>query len=369
MVSRELEFERPILDLERQIEALRRIAAGTEGLASVVATELEGTGDLAAVDELAARGSPSLDHQIAQLEEKAKELGKEIYSQLSRWQVVQLSRHPDRPYTREYLRRTFTDFVELHGDRAFADDGAIIGGPARLGGLSVMVIGHVKGRTTKENMACNFGMARPEGYRKAMRLMRLAERFQLPIVTLIDTPGAYPGIDAEERGQAQAIAESLECMANLTVPVVAVVIGEGGSGGALAIGVANRVLMLEYSTYSVISPEACSSILFKDAGHAQQAADALRLTARDLLGFQVVDRVIEEPSGGAHRDPWDMAERLKRALRQELGELRAMSPDALRTDRYQRFRRLGQFEEAGARSAPGPKNGRTPSTARSGDEA
>lgn len=365
MVSRELEFERPILDLERQIEALRRIAAGTESLASVVATDVEVSGDIEPYDD-AARLGASLEGQIAVLEEKARELGQEIYSQLSRWQIVQLSRHPDRPYTRDYLRRTFSDFVELHGDRAFADDGAIIGGLARLGGLSVMVIGHVKGRTTKENMACNFGMARPEGYRKAMRLMRLADRFGLPIISLIDTPGAYPGIDAEERGQAQAIAESIECMASLEVPIIAVVIGEGGSGGALAIGVANRVLMLEYSTYSVISPEACSSILFKDASHAQRAADALRLTARDLLGFEVVDRVIDEPFGGAHREPNEMAERLKRVLRQELAELRGLSAEQLRSDRYDRFRRLGRFEEL---SATAPKNGRAGRASSAKDEA
>ena len=224
-------------------------------------------------------------------------------------------------------------------------------------GLSVMVLGHVKGRTTKDIVVCNFGMARPEGYRKAIRLMRLAERFRLPIITLIDTPGAYPGIDAEERGQAQAIAESIECMASLTVPVIAVVIGEGGSGGALAIG----VLMLEYSTYSVISPEACSSILFRDASHAQRAADALRLTANDLLGFGVVDGVIEEPFGGAHRDPADMAERLKRAIKQELAELRGLDADALRSDRYDRFRRLGRFEERdGARRRNGQTGGAAP---------
>jgi acetyl-CoA carboxylase carboxyl transferase subunit alpha len=365
MVSRELEFERPLLDLERQIEALRRIAAGTENLASVVAPDSDGTGDLAGSDDLAVSSSQSLEGQIALLEEKARELGQEVYSGLSRWQIVQLSRHPDRPYIRDYLDRTFTDFVELHGDRAFADDGAILGGLARFAGVSVMVIGHVKGRTTKENVVCNFGMARPEGYRKAIRLMRLAERFQLPIVTLIDTPGAYPGIDAEERGQAQAIAESIDCMASLTVPVVAVVIGEGGSGGALAIGVANRVLMLEYSTYSVISPEACSSILFRDASHAQRAADALRLTATDLLGFEVVDRVVEEPFGGAHRDPLDMADRLKRAIKQELAELKGLDGEALRLDRYERFRRLGRFEESGHADR---RNGHSTATNRPGSQ-
>ena len=246
----------------------------------------------------------------------------------------------------DYIGRITTEFTELHGDRAFADDGAIVGGLARFDGRPVMVIGHQKGRTTKENMQRNFGMARPEGYRKAMRLMSMAERFSMPVITLIDTPGAYPGIDAEERGQAQAIAESLEHMAHLGVPIVSVVIGEGGSGGALAIGVANRVLMLEYATYSVISPEACSSILFKDPSHAEKAADALRLTAADLIKLGVVDGVVPEPAGGAHRDHAVTAAALAEALRRCLDDLSSMSPDALRDDRFDRFRRLGEFTEA-----------------------
>jgi acetyl-CoA carboxylase carboxyl transferase subunit alpha len=334
-MSRELDFERPVLELERQIAELRRIAAGRDQLASVVAAPDD--------DEPGPGPGGPLDEQIAELESQARALQQEVFGALSRWQVVQLSRHPERPYTLDYLARMTTEFTELHGDRAFGDDGAIVGGLARLGGDTVMVIGQQKGRTTKENMRRNFGMARPEGYRKAMRLMNMADRFGLPIVTLIDTPGAYPGIDAEERGQAQAIAESLELMAGLGVPVVAAVIGEGGSGGALAIGVANRVLMLEYATYSVISPEACSSILFKDGAHAEQAADALRPCAADLQRLGVIDEIVPEPAGGAHRDPEAAAKALSAALRRHLAQLSHLSPEELRADRYARFRKLGVF--------------------------
>ncbi|MFO0729225.1 MAG: acetyl-CoA carboxylase carboxyltransferase subunit alpha [Myxococcota bacterium] len=350
-MSRELDFERPVLELERKIEELRRIAAGIDRLPSGVSTEVDpATLGLDENDSIfpTAPDQSNLDRQIARLEKRAKKLQEQVFQSLTRWQIVQLSRHPSRPYALDYIQRIFTDFTELHGDRAFADDGAIIGGLARFGTDPVLILGHQKGRSTKENMRRNFGMARPEGYRKAMRLMRLAERFQHPIITLIDTPGAYPGIDAEERGQAQAIAESLEHMAGLKVPVIAVVIGEGGSGGALAIGVANRVLMLEYSTYSVISPEACSSILFKDASHAERAADALKLSAPDLKGLGVIDDIVEEPVGGAHRDHDLAADRLKEALHRHLRELSQLSADELLRDRYQRFRKLGAFEDLAA---------------------
>jgi acetyl-CoA carboxylase carboxyl transferase subunit alpha len=336
------------LELERQIEELRRIAAGLDRHPGVVGGDVE-----APIDDVQAPGDPppanaeagALEKEIAQLEKRARNLQQQVFSALSRWQIVQLSRHPNRPYTLDYVQRMFTDWNELHGDRSFADDGAIVAGIARFGTDSVLVIGHQKGRSTKENMRRNFGMARPEGYRKAMRLMRLAERFGLPIITLIDTPGAYPGIDAEERGQAQAIAESLEAMAHLTVPVIATVIGEGGSGGALAIGVANRVLMLEHGTYSVISPEACSAILFKDPSHAEKAADALRLTAPDLKALGVIDEIVTEPLGGAHRD-WDLAaSNIGEAIRRHLMSLKHMSVEQLRADRYDRFRKLGALAQ------------------------
>lgn len=319
-MARELEFERPIRDLEQRIDAL---------------TEPGAT-------------DPALQSQVDALRGRAQALKREIFERLTRWQRVQLARHPERPYTLDYLELAFEGFMELHGDRGFADDPAIVAGPARLGPHRVMVVGHQKGRTTQANLQRNFGMPRPEGYRKALRLMRVAERFGLPVVSLIDTPGAYPGLDAEERGQAQAIAEALEGMAALRVPVISVVTGEGGSGGALAIGVANRVLMLEHAVYSVISPEGCASILFKDAARAPEAADALRLTAPDLLALAVVDAVIPEPAGGAHRDPAAAAAALREALLEQLGALGGLSPDALVEDRHQRFRRLGvvlgQFE-------------------------
>ena len=343
-MSRELEFERPILELERQIAELRQLAAGRDRLANLVSMPPQDTTDLPIVPDEAG----DLSSEIGALEDKVKRLQEEVFSSLSRWQIVQLSRHPQRPYTLDYISQMFTEFTELHGDRSFGDDGAIVAGLAKFLGDPVMIIGHQKGRTTKENVSRNFGMARPEGYRKAMRLMSLAERFSLPIITFIDTPGAYPGIDAEERGQAQAIAESLEHMAALSVPVIAVVIGEGGSGGALAIGVANRVLMLEYATYSVISPEACSSILFKDPAYAQKAADALKLTAADLSKLKVIDEVVKEPNGGAHRNLSEIAQNLSQALRSNLVELGRFSGEELVTDRFERFRQLGVFFETEA---------------------
>lgn len=323
-MARELDFERPVLEIERQVEDLRR---------SAEVARAQGT----AGEQPAA----VLENLISELSDKAKALKAEIFNSLSRWQVVQVARHPERPFTLDYVERAFSDFQELHGDRAFGDDPAIVAGLTRLGDRRVMLIGHQKGRSTQENVQRNFGMPRPEGYRKALRLMRVAERFGLPVVTLIDTPGAFPGLDAEERGQSQAIAEALEGMAALRVPVVSVVIGEGGSGGALAIGVANRVMMMEHSIYSVISPEGCASILFKDAVHAPKAADALRLTARDLVRLGVVDEAIAEPLGGAHRDHAAAASNLFAALERQLSELTALSPDALVQDRYERFRRIG----------------------------
>ena len=315
-MARELEFERPLRTLERQIAALRAEADSSD-------------------DDGALRS------QIARLEDEARDLTREVLSRLGRWEVVQLARHPERPFTLDYVEHLCTEFQEFHGDRGFADDPAIVGGPAKLLGRRVMIVGHQKGRSTQQNVHRNFGMPRPEGYRKARRLMELAERFGLPVVTMIDTPGAYPGLDAEERGQAQAIAEALERMAALTVPVVAVVIGEGGSGGALAVGVANRILMLQFATYSVISPEGCASILFKDAKEAPRAADALKLAAPDLLALGVVDEVVDEPDGGAHRDPAEAATALGAALIRQLDALAGLDAAALVEDRYQRFRRLG----------------------------
>jgi acetyl-CoA carboxylase carboxyl transferase subunit alpha len=311
-----LDFERPLLDLERKIEELKTLSGS---------------------------GATDVGQEISRLEKKARRLQSEIFSDLSRWQVTQLSRHPARPYFLDYVELLFTDFFELAGDRHFGEDPSIVGGWARLDGETVLLLGHQKGRNTKENMLRNFGMPRPEGYRKALRLMRLAERFQKPILTFVDTPGAYPGIGAEERGQAEAIAVNLEAMAGLTVPVVSTVIGEGGSGGALAVAVANRVLMLENSIYSVISPESCSSILYRDTSKAEKAADSLRLTARDLHQMKVVDELVPEPPGGAHRAPAETAEALGRVLRKHLAALRQLSPEALVEDRYRKFRALGVF--------------------------
>jgi len=335
-MARELEFERPVLEIERQLEELRRLAVGRDGLANVVAIDDGGPRK--------ARDTKQLHRQIQKLEERAQKLKVQIFSRLSRWQIVQVARHPERPFTLDYVQALFTDFVELHGDRRFAEDPAIVAGLARFRGVPVMVMGHQKGRSTRENMERNFGMPRPEGYRKASRLARMADQFGLPILSFIDTPGAYPGLGAEERGQAQAIAEALETFAQLKVPVIATVIGEGGSGGALAIGVANRILVLEFGIYSVISPEGCASILFKDAAHAERAADALKLTAPDLRSLGVVDEVVPEPAGGAHRDPAKAAELLSDALWAQLSTLRRNGPEALRDDRYRRFRTLGAFE-------------------------
>ena len=311
-----LDFERPLIELEKKIDELKALSAS---------------------------GSVDFTSEIVKLEKKAKKLQTEIFSDLSRWQVVQLSRHSSRPYFLDYVQHLFTDFYELSGDRRFGNDPSIVGGFARFDGRVVMVMGHQKGRNTKENMARNFGMPRPEGYRKALRLMELAERFEKPILTFVDTPGAYPGIGAEERGQAEAIALNLEVMSRLKVPIISTVIGEGGSGGALAIGVGNRVLMLENSVYSVISPEGCASILFRDATKADKAADALKLTAKDLKSMAVIDDIVPEPAGGAHRDYTKAAENLGRALRKNLGELVELSADELVQDRYKKFRALGVF--------------------------
>ncbi len=316
-----LEFERPIVELEETIDGLR---------------------------QLAERGGIDVDSQIAELERKAVELRREVFSELSPYQQTQISRHPRRPYTLDYLAEVFTDFQEFHGDRNFMDDEAIVGGLARLDGRPVMVVGHQKGRDTKENVVRNFGMPRPEGYRKALRLMSLADRFQRPIITLIDTPGAYPGIGAEERGQAEAISKNILVMSRLKVPILAVIVGEGGSGGALAIGVANRVLMLQNAIYSVISPEACASILWRDSTQGPRAADALKYTSGDCLRLGVTDEVIPEPLGGAHRDPEVAYTGLKDAMIRHLDELSVLGPEALRQDRYDRFRKLGVINEGGA---------------------
>ena len=311
-----LDFERPLIELEKKIEELKALSTS---------------------------GTVDFSSEIAKLEKKAKKLQTEIFSDLSRWQVVQLSRHSARPYFLDYVQFLFTGFFELCGDRRFGEDPSIVGGFAKLDGKTLMLIGHQKGRSTKENMARNFGMPRPEGYRKALRLMELAERFEKPILTFVDTSGAYPGIGAEERGQAEAIAVNLEVMSRLKVPIISTVIGEGGSGGALAIGVGNSVLMLQNSVYSVISPEGCASILFRDSSQAEKAADALKLTAKDLLGLKVVDDVVPEPAGGAHRDPPKAAENLGKALRKHLSELAELTPDELVKDRYDKFRALGMF--------------------------
>ncbi|MCP4870828.1 MAG: acetyl-CoA carboxylase carboxyltransferase subunit alpha [Proteobacteria bacterium] len=309
-----LDFERPIVDLEETISGLR---------------------------ELSAKGGIDVSAQIAELEAKATDLRKEVFADLTPYQMTQIARHPRRPYTLDYVEALMEGWQELHGDRNYKDDPAIVGGLARFQGRNVVVIGHQKGRSTKENVHRNFGMPRPEGYRKALRLMSLAERFGRPIVCFIDTPGAYPGIGAEERGQAEAIAKNILVMSKLRVPIIAVVIGEGGSGGALAIGVANRVLMLQNSMYSVISPEACASILFRDSTQGARAADALKYTAQDCLGLKVADEVIGEPLGGAHRDPEVVFTGIGEALNRHLCELEAIGFDAIAGDRYDRFRKLG----------------------------
>ena len=312
-----LEFERPLVELEQRIRELRLAA------------------------ETRAEGQGVSEAELLRLEERAEKLGVEIYGDLDTWQKVLLSRHPDRPYFMDYLERIFEDFIELHGDRGFADDAAIVAGFARFEGRPVAVIGQQKGRTTKEKLHRNFGMPNPEGYRKAMRIMELADRFQRPVLTFIDTPGAYPGVGAEERGQSEAIGQSLLTMSRLRVPVVATVIGEGGSGGALALGVANRVFMMQYATYSVITPEGCASILWRDGARAPEAAKALRMLATDAQSFGVVDEVVPEPRGGAHRDPATAANGLRDSLRRALASLDGLSPSALVEARYAKFRAMG----------------------------
>lgn len=313
-----LDFEQPIAELEGKIEQLRFVQ------------------DDSAVD---------ISEEISRLEAKSQSLTKDIYAKLSPWQIAQVARHPQRPYTLDYVEHMFTDFEELHGDRAFADDHAIICGIARFNGQSCVVIGHQKGRDTKDKIFRNFGMPRPEGYRKALRLMRMAERFGMPIFTFVDTPGAYPGIDAEERGQSEAIGRNLYEMAQLKVPLVTTIIGEGGSGGALAIAVGDAVLMLQYSTYSVISPEGCASILWKSADKAEEAADTMGITASRLKTLGLVDRVVNEPVGGAHRDHRAMSLALKKALQDQLKQVAAMSPAELIDRRFDRIMAYGRFKE------------------------
>jgi acetyl-CoA carboxylase carboxyl transferase subunit alpha len=313
-----LEFEQPIAELEGKIEELRYVQ------------------NESAVD---------ISDEIERLDKKSQQLTKDIYSNLSPWQVTQIARHPQRPYTLDYIHEIFTDFEELHGDRAFADDLSMVGGLARFNGQSCMVIGHQKGRDTKERAARNFGMSRPEGYRKALRLMKLAEKFKLPVFTFVDTPGAYPGIDAEERGQSEAIGRNIFEMAQLEVPIVTTIIGEGGSGGALAISVADQVLMLQFSVYSVISPEGCASILWKTAERAPDAAEALGITAHRLKALGLVDKIINEPLGGAHRDTRAMAVSVKRALSEALRQVVDLKPKELLLRRHERLKSYGRFTD------------------------
>ena len=323
MIKYYLEFEKPIEELELKMEELKRLSDGKD---------------------------INLSGEIKKLEKKIRELRTEIYSNLTPWQKTLLARHPDRPYTLDYIGLMTEEFIELHGDRRFADDRAIVGGIAKLkGGLPVVIMGHQKGRGTKERIHRNFGQPHPEGYRKTMRLMELAEKFKRPIITLIDTPGAYPGIGAEERGQGEAIASSLMHMSRLRVPIVAVVIGEGGSGGALALSVSDRLYMLEHSVYSVISPEGCAAILWKksDLGPEDfaRASEALKMTAQDLLGFRIIDEIIPEPSGGAHRDPEMMAKSITDKILEAFEELRSKTPGKLVEDRYRRLKKIGSFTE------------------------
>ena len=313
-----LDFEKPIAEMEAKLDELRKLCDGSE---------------------------INISDEMARLEAKSESLTKSVFSSLSSWQISQIARHPLRPYTLDYVERIFTDFQELHGDRAFADDHAIVGGPARLEGRPVMIIGHQKGRDTKRKLYRNFGMPRPEGYRKALRLMKMAERFHMPILTFIDTPGAYPGIGAEERGQSEAIARNLMEMARLSTPIIATVIGEGGSGGALAIGVGDLILMLQYSTYSVISPEGCASILWKSADKAEEAAEAMGITSERLKKLEIIDMVVDEPLGGAHRDVPEMAEKLKTVLLSGLEQLDQLATDELLERRYQRLMSYGVFKD------------------------
>ena len=311
------DFEKPIEELERKIRELRALSSDT--------VDLKG--------------------EIAKLEKKVDKMREEIFANLTRWQTAQVARHINRPFTIDYTNLIFTDFIELHGDRNFGDDHAIVGGLARLDGEPVMVIGHQKGRDTKEKVFRNFGMPHPEGYRKALRLMEMAERFKLPIVTLVDTPGAFPGIAAEERGQAEAVARNLREMSRLTVPIVVAITGEGGSGGALGIAVGDRILMLEFAIYAVISPEGCAAILWSDGSKGAQAAESLKLTARDIRELEVIDEIVKEPLGGAHRDHKTAAKNLLEAISRNLKELRAIPPDQLVEERYQKFRKMSRFVE------------------------
>ncbi|MFA5847713.1 MAG: acetyl-CoA carboxylase carboxyltransferase subunit alpha [Thermodesulfovibrionales bacterium] len=320
-----LEFEKPIEELELKIEELKLLSD---------------------------RKDMDITSAVKKLEKKAKELRSEIFSNLTPWQKTLLARHPDRPYTLDYINLLSKDFIELHGDRRFADDPAIVGGFATINGASIMLIGHQKGRGTKERIYRNFGQPQPEGYRKALRLMKLAERFKKPIVTFIDTPGAYPGIGAEERGQSEAIATNLMEMSRIKTPITSVVIGEGGSGGALALGVADRIYMLEHSVYSVISPEGCAAILWKkngdiDSKEFSKAADALRLTAQDLIGFKIIDAIIPEPLGGAHRDPEAVAKNILEIILKATEELSAKTAGKLTEERYKRLRKIGSFGDNG----------------------
>jgi len=313
-----LDFEKPIVELEFKIEELRNFGEDK---------------------------NITLDPEIKKLEEKLEKMKAEIYDRLTIWQRVQIARHPDRPYTLDYIRMLTTDFIELHGDRQFADDLALVAGLAQIDEIKVLIIGHQKGRDTNENVLRNFGCAHPEGYRKAIRLMKLAEKFHLPIVIFIDTPGAYPGVGAEERGQAQAIASNLRDMSGLTTPIVATIIGEGGSGGALGVGVADRVCILQHAYYSVISPEGCASILWRNSIKAPQAAEALKITGEHLIEFGVVDEIIPEPLGGAHKDPEQIALNIKNVVLKHIKELSSFSQEKLVEKRYDKFRSIGEFLE------------------------
>ncbi len=321
MIKSYLEFEKPIEDLELKVEELRRISDGKD---------------------------INLSGEVKKLEKRVKEMRTEIFSKLTPWQKTLLARHPDRPYTLDYIGLIVEDFVELHGDRRYADDKAIVGGIGRIQGKSVVIVGHQKGRGTKERIYRNFGQPNPEGYRKAMRLMELAEKFKKPLITFVDTPGAFPGLGAEERGQAEAIATNLMQMSRLRIPVISVVIGEGGSGGALALSVADRLFMLEHAVYSVISPEGCAAILFRKNGELSQedysrAADALKLTAQDLLGFKIIDDIIAEPLGGAHRNVQQTAENIAARISTAIEELSAKGPGKLVEDRYKRLKKISSF--------------------------
>ena len=314
-----LDFEQPIAELEAKIEELRYVGDDSE---------------------------ININEEVARLKAKSESLTRNIFAKLNPWQIARVARHESRPYTQDYLSIIAPDFQELHGDRMYADDPAIIGGVGRIDGHAVMFIGHQKGRDTKERVRRNYGMPKPEGYRKAQRLMRMAEKFSMPVVTFIDTPGAYPGVGAEERGQSEAIAYSLYLMAGLKTPIISVVIGEGGSGGALAIGVGDKLLMLQYSIYSVISPEGCASILWKSAERAEDAAEAMRITASQLNEFDLVDEVLEEPLGGAHRNPKEAAEVIRNALLKSLDELGSLSTEQLLAERQRRLSSFGQYKEA-----------------------